>query len=417
MKILVLSKKFFFPLNEGEPIATGYLAQSLRKEGCILDLLVMHPPKHHTGLADLPAGNRMFRKIRTVPVNTAITIGGAMASLVQGRSYIAARFYHPDFRDMLRDMLREAERETDGGYDIVQLETVYLAAYIPLVRSCSRALISIRSHNVEHLIWARQLPMTKHPLRWAYLAYQTWLLKRFEIRSCASADFLLAISSADLAYFKSVGAAPATAVTASVGIPAEDYLPDPQAFRTPTASVCFIGALDWQPNKSGVHWFLDTIWPEVAARFPQAIFHLAGKNMPLHLLQRQQPNVVVHGEVPDAKAFINRFPILVAPLRSGSGIKIKILEAMALGRVVITTDIGAEGIGAQPGQEILIANNSIDFMEQLAWCFRHPERLPVIGKAAREFMARNFNGTDIAQGVVSLYRKRASIPRTTTATT
>ncbi|MEY3050728.1 MAG: hypothetical protein RLY31_513 [Bacteroidota bacterium] len=405
MKILVLSKKFSFPLNEGEPIATGYLARSLRKEGCVIDLLVMNTSRNPTDPDRLSEGRDIFRKIISVPVNTDITVQGAFASLLQGRSYIAARFFQPVYQDRLRELLREVALEADGGYDIVQLETVYLAAYIPVIRSCTDARISIRSHNVEHRIWARQLSLTKNPLRWAYLAYQQWLLKRFEINRSASADCLLAISTEDLAYFRRAGAAPKASLAASVGIPVEEYHPDPTAFRTRPASVCFIGTLDWQPNKSGIFWFLDTIWPLVSERFPHATFHLAGKNMPSQLLNRKQRNVVIHGEVPDAKAFINHSPILVAPLLSGSGIKIKILEAMALGRVVITTDIGAEGIAAQKGKEIMLANNPLGFVEQLAWCFHHPTALPAIGEAARQFIERNFDSADIAKQVKTLYRQ------------
>lgn len=399
MKILLLTKKFPYPLREGEPIAISYLSRSLRARGCELDLLVLNTSKHYFEPDQLPSSHNFFRNIYSVKVDNHITLPGAVKSLIRGESYILSRFDSPAFAAKLKEVL------SGNSYDVVQLETLYMAHYIPVIRQNSASLVVMRAHNVEHEIWERVALTTTNLFKKWYLRYQNKSLRKFEISKLQEYDMLLAITERDLKVFKNLGFHHDAVVT-PVGIALNEYVPDFQCFQNNQLTVGFIGALDWMPNQNGIVWFLEKVWPKISERYPELEFHIAGKNTPEWLLKKAGNRVIVHGEVEDAKKFLNSHPVLVAPLFSGSGIKIKVLEGMALSRAVITTPVGAEGIPARSREHLLIARTAEEFIRQLEYCMEQPLMLREMGRKARQFIQVHFDSSTIAGKVYRAYEKR-----------
>ncbi|MEK7256054.1 MAG: glycosyltransferase, partial [Bacteroidota bacterium] len=236
MKILLLTKKFPYPLREGEPIAITYLSRSLAAAGCEITLLAMNTTKHFFNLAALPPEYNHFKAIHTVTVDNRITPGGALKSLLAGEAYILSRFVSKAYEEKLAEILL-AEH-----FDVVQLETLYLAHYIPVIRRHSNAIIAMRAHNVEHEIWQRLAANSPFFLKKWYLLNQNQHLRRFEISRLNDYDLMVAITQRDLEVFRKLGYRKAT-VVAPVGIDLKDYEPDFQCFEK-NPSLAFIGALD-----------------------------------------------------------------------------------------------------------------------------------------------------------------------------
>ncbi len=397
MKVLILCKKFPYPLKEGEPIAITYLARALCLKGCAVTLCVLNTTKHYFDPEQLPENENFYHKIYSVKVSNYITVAGAAKSMLTGQSYILSRFYSKEYEKKLTDILSKEQ------FDIVQLETIYMAHYIPTVRKYSEAVIALRTHNVEHLIWQRVAETTPSFLRSFYLQYQNMSLRKFELKHLNDCDVLVAITKKDLEIFTALGF-DQKSVVAPVGINMNDYIFE-NGKKAEPMSVAFIGALDWMPNQDGVVWFLDNVWPLLSEKFPNATFHIAGKNTPDWIFKKAAKRVVVHGEVPDAKKFIKSSPILIAPLFSGSGIKIKVLEGMAMGRVVITTSIGAEGIPAVDGKHLLVADDAKSFFSTIKLCFEDKSKVDNIGNAGIELIKSEFNNEVIAQNVIDAYQK------------
>lgn len=395
MNILIVAKKFPYPLKEGEPIAINYLARSLVELGCSVDLLVLNTSKHFFDPTLFPPEDNFFEEVHSVHVNNHITFSGALMSFLQGKSYILDRFKSSDFEGKLTDLLRNKR------YDVVQFETIYLAHYTSVVRKHAGIILSLRAHNVEHEIWERVASNTNNALKKWYLSNQNKHLKQFETQMLNEFDVLLAITGRDLEAFRSMCFKNEGIVT-PVGINLADYPIDNQQVAD-GSSISFIGALDWMPNQHGVVWFLEKVWQSVRQKHPEAEFHIAGKNTPIWLIDKAGASAKVHGEVPNAKEFIRQHQVLVAPLFSGSGIKIKVLEGMALARTVITTSIGAEGIPAENGKHLLIADTASAFEKHINWCFENPAQAAEIGKAAREFIRQHFDNLEIANRVKSIY--------------
>jgi polysaccharide biosynthesis protein PslH len=415
MKILQVCKKFPFPPKDGEVIAINTLSKSLTTLGAEVTLLTMNTSKHRVDVADLPEDfYATFKTVYDVEVNNDITIWGGFKNLFEKESYHVTRFINDEFAQKLVEILR------GGHFDVVQLETVFLAPYIPYIRQNSNAIIALRSHNVEHEIWKRVAEVTNFlPKRW-YLNFLNRKLRRFELDNIQHCDILLPITARDERIFKLLGYKGASVVT-PVGLSSRDYKPNTKSFYRPL-SLGFIGALDWMPNQEGLRWFLEKVWAIEANReMPQSsnietknkkqsisianfALHIAGRNAPNWLRQLKAKNVVFHGEIADAQDFMNEHSVSIVPLFSGSGIRVKILEAMMLGRVVLTTSMGLEGIPAEDGNHVLIANSDYDFIEKIEFCRKRPDLLRGIGERARQFAVENFDSLAVAQRVFTAYQ-------------
>ncbi|HHJ49537.1 MAG TPA: glycosyltransferase, partial [Phaeodactylibacter sp.] len=164
------------------------------------------------------------------------------------------------------------------------------------------------------------------------------------------------------------------------------------------------------PNLEGLEWFLREVWPEVQRKNPSFTLHVAGRHMPAHLKRRQLPGVRWHGEVEDARAFINAHSLMVVPLFSGSGMRVKILEGMALGKVVLTTTLGLEGILAQNGQEVLVADSAKAFVQAIEFCLNHPRQMLEIGHKARTFALQHFDSKSMAKALLKTVSKEVVQP-------
>lgn len=394
MRILVLTKKFPYPLKEGEPIAITNLCRSLKACGARLTLLAMNTSKHYFDLSQLPASYDHFESIHTVDVDNRISPIGALVSLVKRKPYILSRFQSEEFRSKLRQLL------TEQSFDIVQIETPYLSAYVDSIRQFSKARIVMRAHNVEHDIWER-VARSSSLLKRLYLRNQNKYLRKAEAGMLNAYDLLLAISADDLIRFRQLGLQQ-TGLVAPVGIAASEYQPQP--FEG-AMSIGFIGALDWMPNQQGLAWFMKHVWPHLRKKHPNLNFEIAGKNTPEWIQKWNGHGVKILGEVPDAQSFINRHALFVAPLFSGSGIKIKILEAMALQRAVLTTLIGLEGIPAVHGRHVLVANSAKEFVANAELCLNNPQTAIGLGQAARKLVESNFDLYSIGKRVFAEYQK------------
>lgn len=395
MRILQLCKKFPYPLNDGESIAVTNLSKALSRLGCEVTLLSMNTSKHWFDPRDLPPHYNHYAAMRFVDVDNRLRPVGAFTNLFSKESYHVTRFVSLAFEAALVELLQK------NDYDIVQLESSILTPYIDTIRKHSKATIAMRSHNVEHEIWDRIADNTRlAPKRW-YLRNAVKKLRTFEVAALAAYDILIPITYRDEKIFRKLGYTGKTVVT-PIGIDGQDYAADWSSYEKPL-SLSFIGTLDWIPNQEGLLWFLDNVWQRIRAEFPTLEFHIAGRNTPKKMLEMQIPGVTFHGEVESARAFLNQHSVSIVPLLSGSGMRAKILEAMALGKVVLTTSVGVEGIEAKDRAELLLADTPDDFMRQIRWCHEHQNILQMLGAEAQELINREYDNLNVAKRLLRVY--------------
>lgn len=396
MKILLLCKKFPYPLKDGESIAIHNLSTALAAQGCELSILAMNTSKHFFQGTDYPVEMQHFQKIETIEIDNRLKPTDAIKNLFSNDSYHITRFVSDAFRLKLKNILQQNE------YDVIQLETLYLAPYVSIIRRYSNAKISMRAHNVEHEIWDRIATNTNNPIKRWYLQHLTAKLKEFEVQSLNTYDLLIPITKRDLKYFQKLGSK-TESVVIPIGVSYPNFPQNPIIKTNQKISISFIGSLDWTPNTEGLNWFISNVWPAIHKAFPGIELHIAGRNTPKYFFDLNKPNIFVHGEVPESVPFINKHDLMVVPLLSGSGMRAKILEGMALGKTILTTSIGLEGIHASDKEEVLIANTTQEFVESLRYVLKSPERLERIGKQANTFVFNHYDHIKVGKRLYDAY--------------
>jgi polysaccharide biosynthesis protein PslH len=395
MKILMLCNKSPWPAIEGGPMAMNNMAEGLIQAGHQVKILAVNSFKYNIDPKQIPEDYRLKTGIELEYLNLSINPIHAFLNLFTGKSYHVERFISPKFRKKLISLLL-----TDT-YDIIQLETLFMAPYLPEIRKYSRAKVVLRAHNVEHLIWERIARSTTNPLKRKYLKHLSGTLEKYELDALNRFDGIASITKKDAAFFIENSHTPVIDIPYGIN-PAEF---ETQAELQDFPSLYHIGAMNWMPNQEGTKWFLENVWPIINNNHPTLKCYLAGRYMPEWLTTDCKPNIEVVGEVPDAHSFIHAKSIGIVPLLSGSGIRIKIIESMALGKPVITTSVGAEGINYTHGQNILIADTAEEFAKAVSRCVGDKQFSLQLGRAARKLIEEEYNNRKIIERMTSFYGK------------
>lgn len=399
MRILQLSNKVPYPPSDGGAIAVLSLAIGLADLGHEIISFSMATEKHNFNVEDIPSEFSDKINFLSVPVSAKITPKGLLQNyLFSSKPYTATRFIVEDYSLKLIEILSQNE------FDIIQLEGLYLAPYIDLLKRHSKAKIVMRAHNLEFEIWQRVKENTKNPLKKLYLKNLTRKLRKFELSYLANYDLLLPITDRDGKQYKALGFKN-DIYTLVTGIDASRYQSDLSACNHPT--IFHLGSLDWEPNLEGLRWFLANIWPKITKKHPKIKFHIAGRNASESNINyyKSIKNVIFDGEVENANDYINSKAIMIVPLLSGSGMRIKILEGLALSKAIVTTEVGIEGIHALDQTEVMIAKDQDEFISKLFQLIENKSLFEKISKNAKAFISREFDNEQIVKKLVEKYEK------------
>lgn len=400
MKILQLCNKPPYPPNDGGSLAMFNLSQAFRNLGHEVTVLTMTTDKHRLTHDQLWQFNQLM-PVHAVYMNTHITGWGLARNLLFSRiPFTASRFISDSYSYELIRLLQTQ------SFDIIQLEGVYLMPYAKVIRAHTKAKIVLRSHNIEHEIWKRIASQETAFFKKIYFGILAERIRLFEIRLLNTYDLLVPITERDLNKYNDLGnKKPANVSHAGINVSENDPVIQTQR----EFSLYFLGSLDWIPNQEGIIWFITKVFPILLRKHPYLKFHIAGRNAPVSLLRKfNQPGIIYHGEVPDSRQFGSEHSVLVAPCFAGGGMRVKIIEAMSLGKAVITTSTGAEGISVAHNRNILIANTKTEFAGCIEAMLKYPHVGRQIGKNALVFVNKNYNILNIAQSLADFYQQNLS---------
>ncbi|MEN3039656.1 MAG: glycosyltransferase family 4 protein [Candidatus Kryptonium sp.] len=363
MKILILSHKMPYPPKDGGSIVTLNYAKELANLGCEVTILAMNTYKRKFEVDKIPEELKKLIKFYAVDVDTKIRLVYLFINIFQDVSYHIWRYgASSKYKNTLLEILNSDK------FDIVQLEGLYLAPYLGLIKNKTNAKIILRSHNIEYEILERYADWESSILKKYWLKVQSERLRKYEFKVLNQFDAVIAITERDARVFKENNCKVPIFV-APAGIEIDNYKVQPTLIEP--NSLFFIGALDWFPNQQGLEWFLKNVWMELHEKLPELKFYIAGRNPNLWRFSSKIskfPNVELIGEVEDAIEFMRNKEIMVVPVFAGSGIRVKIIEALAMGKIVITTSIGIEGIEYGNSKNILIANTKDEFVQSILNC-------------------------------------------------
>lgn len=395
MRILQLCHKTPFPPNDGGSIAMNQITQGLLSKGIEVKVIAVAPIGSESVAKRIPASYIQKTQIETFPIDTRVKPLPAFLNLFTRDSYNISRFYSKPLATRLAELLQE-ER-----FDIIQLEGLFLTPYIPVIRQHTGTPLLFRSHNIEHFIWERLARSAKNPLKKLYMSFLAKRLKTYEMKTVHQVDGLVAISPLDMHFFNKNGFAQ-PGITIPVGVETNDT--DQPAPNIEKNTIFHIGAMDWRPNQDGINWFLESVWPLVTKANPKLRFVLAGKNIPEHFYHFAGPNVEIAGEVPDAREFMLSHELMVVPLLSGGGMRVKIIEGMAAAKPVISTSIGAEGISCTHGENILLADTPAEMAEAILNSFGNKQEMIQMGRQAKAFVNKHHSVEKIIDELICFYK-------------
>ena len=390
MKILILSHKPPYPILDGGCLAMARLLQDLLVLDRIetIDYHTLSTAKHPYVSGSFPADSKLT--VVHHPIDTKVTLVGAVMSLVKQESYNLKRFQS----ELILKKIRKAIEETP--YDFVIFESLFAATYASTLRAFSKAKFIYRAHNIEHQIWKDLASNTRNlPKKWylQQLAYSLkWAERTVWSEDQGGLDLILTISDADLKQIEN------QTLSACRYLPASLNKPEVSSSLAPNR-LCFLGAFNWQPNIEAVDWFLSRIFPILRKNNTQLEFHIAGKHAENHK-HWQQPGVVVHGFVPDSSAFIAAHGIFVGCLQSGSGVKMKIIEAMSVGAPIVFSEKSTDGLPGFPS-ELSIANEQL-FAAELSQLLQDPEALSARAQLSTTYFEAHFSTSHVQRQLLQL---------------
>jgi len=395
MRLLQLTNKPPYPPNDGSSIAVYNMSCGLLNSDVDVTLMCINTKKHFKGDEEVDAEFRKRSHYTSVYHDTDVTALGAFANLFSSQSYFVSRFYFHAFEEKLISILKEKK------FDIIQLESIFLGNYISIIKKYSQAKITVRTHNTEHLIWERMIANESNFIKRKYLSLQTARLKNFEKKVLQSIDAIVPITEIDKNYFDSWGIHKKYHVSPT-GIQLHQYqvnhtteLPD---------SVFHFGSMDWMPNEEAVLWFINNVWEKVLTKIPHAKFYVIGRGMSAKMLALNKPNVVIIGKIQNAEKVYHHYSVMVVPLLSGSGMRIKMIEGMAYAKPIVSTAIGAEGIAVTQNKNCLLADDATAFANAVIEILLDKEKRNALQKEARNFIEENFENTSLVNQLVNFYK-------------
>ncbi len=273
-------------------------------------------------------------------------------------------------------------------FDVVQLEFAHTAVFRVRGPGGDSPAVCLDEHNIEYEILFRTARASTSALRRAYNAIDGLKVRSEERRAWASVDGCALTSARDQRML--LGRAPATR-TAIVpnGVDLDFFRPRAPG-RSDAASLLFFGAIDYYPNTDAVLFFLNEVMPRLTQRDPRIVLRIVGRRPPESVLARRSSNVEVMGAVDDVRPWIERATAVIVPLRIGGGTRLKILEAMAMGKAIVSTSLGAEGIDGVEERDLLIADDGERFAMQIIRVLQEPQLAARIGRAARQLVETRY---------------------------
>lgn len=316
-----------------------------------------------------------------------------MFNVISTLPYAISKYQSAEMREQI------ADRVQAGDFDI--LISDFLTPAVNLPRSLPITTLLFQ-HNVEAMIWKRHYEVQTNALKKAYL-YTQWLkMKRFERDACRRFDRVVAVSADDAETmrreYELVGVADVpTGVDTDFFRPAGAVSPEPH-------SLVFTGSMDWLPNEDAIRFFTSSILPLVKKSLPDVKLTVVGRNPYPGLveLSKSEPSIEVTGRVEDVRPYMEKAAAYVVPLRIGGGTRLKIYEAMAMERPIVSTSIGAEGLPVENGKELLLADTPEHFAEEVVRVLTNKQLATDIGQSAAHRVREDFGWSSVAEQFAQL---------------
>jgi sugar transferase (PEP-CTERM/EpsH1 system associated) len=403
MNILWLKTELLHPVDKGGRIRTYQMLCELKRahhitylaldDGTAAPDAVERAQEYCDALIRIP--------VRARPKRSPAFYVELVRNLVSDRPYAIAKYESGRMRRAIEDLARK------GDTDVIVCDFLAPAVNVPDGLPCPVVLFQ---HNVEATIWERHARVASNPFVKAYFGQQWRRMARFERAQCQRLDHIVAVSQHDQTVFeRDYGVASVSEIPTGVDI---DYFRPTRTVSAQPRDIVFTGSMDWLPNADAIAYFVEAILPRVRTAIAGVTLTVVGRNPSPRIvaLGRRDPSVRVTGSVLDVRPYIERSAAFIVPLRIGGGTRLKIFEAMAMEKAVVSTSIGAEGLPVSDGQDILLADTADTFAAAVIRVLSDPSFATQIGERAAALVRSQFGWNRAAAKFADICAQRATQP-------
>lgn len=393
MKILFLAHLFPLPLDSGGKIKSFYTLKALAAKHDVSFLSFIRGEDEEKHLKEL---HEICPNIKVINLHRSKSrfAKDALISLCSDKSFIISRDYREEMQSAFDDLVKTFSP------DIVHIDHLQMAQFVSFNAKYKTVL---DEHNVEHLIIKRVSQTSSNRLMRNYAALEWKKLKKYELDICSKASLVLTVSEEDKNTLKSesgnikaIGAVP-------IGVDT-DYFKIIDR-NTESKTILSIATMYWPPNVDSMLYFCHDIFPLIKKVIPDAKLNIAGQRPVKEIINLSSENIIVSGYIYDSREIAKECAVFIVPLRSGSGVRVKILNAMAMGLPIVTTSIGVEGLNCKNGKHLLIADTPTEFASAIIELFNNKEKSIQLGKNARELVEHEYSWDIIGKRLINVYSR------------
>jgi len=399
MKILFLTQVLPYPPNSGPKFKTWNVLKYLSRRHQVVLVSFVREEKRES----LEAIRALGIEVHTVPMKRGVArdIGFALWSLLTGQPFMIVRDTRSGMSRLIHELCREHQ------FHVVHVDQLNMAPYASAIPQAVRVL---DAHNALWVLYKRLAEVTRTgPTSW--LLNRDWrLLRAYEGQVCREFDHVIAVSSIDKAALAQAAGSDADISVIPITVDMAELNAVDRS--SDDGHILHIGTMYWPPNSEGVLWFLERVWPLIRARDEDVVFDIVGARPPQAIVElgRLDECVRVHGFVDDPQVYLQSARVMIVPLRAGSGMRVKILEGLARGIPIVTTSLGVEGIEAQSGKHLIVADSVESFADGVLQLLQNRGRAEALAAAGRALVERNHDYRRILRKLDSVYQ-RARSPR------
>lgn len=400
MHILMLTPSLPYPPQQGGAIRNYGIIKGLHTAGHTITLLSFHDN------ADLDASAtplaQLCSHIETIPAPRRTLTNRLRDLLFSSQPDLARRLHSPELAERLCGLLAKTR------FDLVQFEGLEMAAYLPLVRRYQpEARLIYDAHNAEYALQRAIFQVDRGTFyRWLAAGYslvQSRRIMHFESDICERADYVIAVSDEDAAALRIFCSGNGIGIVPN-GIHIEDYVAPDERLDLGEHALVFTGKMDYRPNVDAMNWFAEDILPLILGQIPDTRLYIVGQKPHARLEKlRDKHYIEITGWVRDIQPFLYATTVYIAPLRMGSGTRLKILEAMAAGQAILATSIAASGLNA-PQDAILIADDETSMADSIVALLRDAGQREQLGAAAHAYVEQHYDWSVVIPRLLAIYK-------------
>ena len=393
MKVLVISTQFPFPTHSGFTMRVYQLMRQLARRHDVALLSYARPDERQ-------AVDQLRQEFAVSVVERVQRPSGVSRRVAQLRSILSARPYysHAAYSEEMQRMIFDLC--SDRGFDVVQIESSLLCGFSfpPGVR------VVLDEHNIEYEVFRRMCEGERSLARRTFNHLEYRRFRRFEQRSWERVDGCVVTSEREQPIVRSTAPTTTTEVVPN-GVDLVHFKPSMAPVEP--HSIVFNGILDYRPNLDAAHHLVDDVWPLVLRRCPNATLTIVGRGHTSDIRRLRSQAVRVTGEVPDVRPYLQRAAAVAVPIRIGGGTRLKVVEGLAMGKALVSTQLGCEGIAVRDGEHLLIGDGAEDFAAKVVALFEDPALRRALGRAGRELIEREYSW-DLAGGRLEAFHRHVS---------